>query len=265
MGKLRPRKYQLNYFKWKPASSDGAGTKIHLFWFTVPLFLRRMLQAFREHLPSTLLNLPWYFHSKESGFSSRDALTCCVICWSLWHRKHREAFDSCSSIGIKTWRQESSEIHGELPDPYKYSSAKGEAVMDCIWASKCQWTEAKPVELGLKSTLGGDDASTLLWTLTTTSTSQTLLYSFFRNESHPMAGHSGDPPVQCFSNSNVHRNLGICWNVGSNSRGLGEPGTLHFWKSHQMMSVLLLPGPHLALQSPRAQFDKPQFRRLKRQ
>lgn len=171
---------------------------------------------------------------------------CINLPWSLWHRKHQEAVDFCSSIGIKTWRQESSEIHGELPGPYKQSSAKGEAVMDCIWASKCQWTEAKPVELGLESTLGGDDASTLLWTLTATSTSQTLLYSFFRNESHPMAGHSGDPPVQCFSNSNMHRNLGICWNVGSDSGGLGEPGTLHFWKSHQMMSVLLLPGPYLA-------------------
>lgn len=111
-------------------------------------------------------------------FIQGNALTCCDHSGTE-NTKRLLTFAHPSYQDLETGVKQA---HGELPAPHKQSSAKGEAVMDCIWASKCQWTEAKPVER-LES-IGRWRCFHTLWTLTATSTSQTLLYSFFRNESY---------------------------------------------------------------------------------
>lgn len=164
MGKLRLGKHKWNSFKWKPAVVTALEGKIHLFWFTVPLFLHWMLSSFGEHLHPTLLNLPWYFHSLhwDLGFHPRECINFQMyyLLITLAQKTSRGFWPLLTHWDEDLETKESSEIDGELLGPYKHPRAKGEPVTDSIWASKYHQTEVKPVELGLKSTWGGDDAST---------------------------------------------------------------------------------------------------------
>lgn len=103
--------------------------KILLFWFPAPPFLHSMPVWFGEHLHPAPLNL-WYFCSLVAiwVFIPETAFTCRIVCWSPWHRKHWEAFDSRSPTNVQDLQtKEPSEIDGELQGPYRDPCVQGKA------------------------------------------------------------------------------------------------------------------------------------------
>ena len=112
------------------------------------------------------------------------------------------------------------------------------------------------MELAQKSTVGGDDAFTHVWTLATTSILHSLPHAVVI-KSPPLSAELSErtPRATVLKFKCAQKSPRDLLNSDTDSVGLG----LCISKSPQAMPILLLPGPHFEEQNPKAQFDKLQL------